>query len=120
MTIGKIDVSADGVNGMGVERVGVSCLHVSSTMWALNDIALPSCQYRDSLASQVQNVSHYGRCLGLSTAGHFPVSRLSAFAYLIQKSLSQAVVQSFAMIVPVRYEESVQHTISEVKHRDCK
>ena len=121
MTIGKIDVSADEVNGMGVVRVGVSCLHISSALLALKmDITLPSCQYRDSLANQVQNVTHYGRCLGLSTAGHFPASRLSAFAYLTQKSLSQAVVQSFPMIVQVRYEESVQYIISEVKHRDCK
>jgi hypothetical protein len=119
VTIGKIDVSADGVNGMGVERIGVSCLHVSSALKALK-YTLPSCQYRDSLASQVQNVPHYGRCLGLSTAGHFPASRLSAFAYLTQKSLSQAVARSFAAIVLVRYEESIQYIISEVKHRDCK
>jgi hypothetical protein len=38
VTIGKIDVSADGVNGMGVERVGVSCLHFSSTLLALKKI----------------------------------------------------------------------------------
>ena len=60
-------------------------------------------------------MSHYGRCLGLSTAGHFPASRLSAFAYLTQKSLSQAVLQSFAKIVLVRYEESVQYIIRKVK-----
>ena len=66
------------------------------------------------LASQVQNVSHFDRCPGLSTVGHFPASRLSAFAYLTQKLLSQAVVQSFATIVLVRYEESVQYIISEV------
>ena len=120
MTIGKIDVSADGVNGMGVERVDVSCLHVSSTFLALKKTTLPSCQYRGSPASQLQNVPHFGCYLGLSTAGHFPASRLSAFAYLTRKSPSQVVVQSFAMIVPVRYEESVQYIISEVKHRDCK
>ena len=35
VTIGRIDVSADGVNGIGVERIGVSCWHVSSALLAL-------------------------------------------------------------------------------------
>ena len=60
-------------------------------------------------------MSYCVRSLGLLTAGHFPASRLSAFAYLTQKSLSQAVDQSFATTVLVRYEESVQYIISKVK-----
>ena len=83
-------------------------------VWVWSGLAY-SCQYRDSLASQVQNVSHYGRCLGLLTASRFPAFRLSASAYLTQKSLSQAVLQSFAMTVLVRCEESVQYIISKVK-----
>ena len=58
-------------------------------------------------------MSHFGRCLGLLRVGHFPASRLGAFAYLIQKSLSQDVLQSFATIVQVRYEESVHYMISK-------
>ena len=83
-------------------------------------MTLPFCQYRDPLACHVQSGQNCGRCLDLSTAGHSPAFRLSAFACLTQKSLSQAAVESFATIALVRCEGSVQYIISEVKHRDWK
>jgi len=92
----------------------------SSSFMTLAMILTPSCQYRDSLARHVQSVPQYDRCLGLSTVGHFPASRSSAFACLTRKSLSRVVVESFATNVLVRYEESVQHIISKVKHQGCK
>ena len=39
VTIGKIDVSADGANGIGIERIGASCLHISSPWVTLKAIS---------------------------------------------------------------------------------